>query len=118
MAEHKKLPPAQQQQGREALEQEQKELKAWFDEHKLSFLKKEAGIYEAQYRIVTDEIARQANKKGIALVLRTNETAAGEEGDPQERKPEQVLRMLNKPVLFQREDLDLTNAVIAALSNQ
>lgn len=116
VAEHKKLSPAEQQAAREPLEQEQKELKTWMDEQKRHFLQKEATIYESHYRMISDEIARQAQKRGIALVLRTNESAVDQEGEQPQRAPDQVMRLLNKPVLYQREELDLTNAVIAGLN--
>ena len=73
------------------------------------FLEREARIYHNTYREIwqaVDYICRQYN---IAVVLRFNRETADTS------KPEEVLRDINKPVVWHRENLDITDSVLAEI---
>ncbi len=74
------------------------------------FLEREAKIYHNTYREIWREVDRYCQTHNLALVLRFN-------GDPADTtKPEEVLRDINKPVVWHRNGLDITGHILAALN--
>ena len=73
------------------------------------FLEREAKVYYQTYLEVVDAVSYYAKRHNIGLVMRFN----GEPVDPEPR--EDVLREINKPVVFQ-DHIDITPDVLALLN--
>ena len=73
------------------------------------FLEREAKVYYQTYLEVNETVRYYAQRQNIGLVLRFN----GESPDPNRR--EEVLRDINKPVVFQNS-IDITPDVLALLN--
>ena len=73
------------------------------------FLEREAKIYYQTYLEVAEAVSYYAKRHNIGLVIKFN----GEPVDPNKR--EDVLREINKPVLFQ-DNIDITPDVLALLN--
>ena len=73
------------------------------------FLEREAKVYYQTYLEVNEAVRYYAQRQNIGLVLRFN----GESPDPNLR--EQVLRDINKPVVFQNQ-IDITPDILAVLN--
>ena len=83
------------------------EINAKVAEQKQHFLKQEATIYIEVYDEIMLAVKRLAEQRGIKLVLRFN-------GDPVDRSdPQEVLKELNKSVMYHHETIDLTDAILA-----
>jgi Skp family chaperone for outer membrane proteins len=75
------------------------------------FLQKEAKIYHMVYREVQQEVEYFANRYGISAVLRFSNDRANVE------QPDEVLRDINKSVVWFAPHLDITNDILRALNN-
>lgn len=73
------------------------------------FLEREAKVYYQTYLEVSDAVSYYAKRHDIGLVIRFN----GEPADPNRR--EEVLRQINKPVVFQNQ-VDITPDILALLN--
>jgi Skp family chaperone for outer membrane proteins len=73
------------------------------------FLEREAKIYYQTYLEISDAVGYYAKRHDIGLVIRFN----GEPVDPNRR--EEVLREINKPVVFQNQ-VDITPDILALLN--
>ena len=74
------------------------------------FLEREAKIYHNTYKEIWQEVDYYCRSQNLAMVLRFN----GDPADP--TKPEEVLRDINKPVVWYRNGLDITGDILAALN--
>ncbi len=75
------------------------------------FLQKEAKIYHMVYREVQQEVEYFANRYGISAVMRFSAEQANVE------QPDEVLRDINKSVVWFAPHLDITNDILRALNN-
>lgn len=75
------------------------------------FLEREAKVYYQTYLEVSDAVSYYAKRHDIGLVLRFN----GEPTDPNRR--EEVLREINKPVVFQNQ-IDITPDILTILNRE
>jgi Skp family chaperone for outer membrane proteins len=73
------------------------------------FLEREAKVYYQTYLEVAEAVAYYAKRHNIGLVIKFN----GESVDPNKR--EEVLREINKPVIFQ-DNIDITPDVLTLLN--
>jgi len=74
------------------------------------FMLKEANIYHAVYQEIEREVDYFAKQNGIDAVLRFN-------GDPVEKgQPNQILRYVNKQVVWFAPDLDITKIILDRLN--
>jgi Skp family chaperone for outer membrane proteins len=76
------------------------------------FLQKEAKIYHQVYREIEYYLGMLANGRNYSLVLRFN----GDQVDAE--NPEEVLRFINKPVVWHSPGVDITDEVIASLNGR
>lgn len=72
-------------------------------------LQREAKIYHQAYQEIQREVEAFAATNSISVVLKFNR----ETPDPE--KPDEILRDLNRPVLFYAKHLDITNYIIDGL---
>lgn len=75
------------------------------------FLEREAKVYYQTYLEVSDAVGYYAKRHDIGLVIRFN----GEPTDPNRR--EEVLREINKPVVFQNQ-VDITPDILTLLNRE
>ena len=76
------------------------------------FLERESKIYQSVYEEVLQEVDFFAKSNNITIVLRFN-------GDPIDKdKPEDVLRNINKPVVWFSSGLDITGPVLSRLNQR
>jgi Skp family chaperone for outer membrane proteins len=76
------------------------------------FLSREAKIYHQAYQEVQQEVAAFAKANSISVVLKFNREA------PDPEKPDEIIRDLNKPVLYHAGHLDITNYIIDLLAKR
>lgn len=88
------------------------DLSARFQLQKNEFAKTEAKTYYMVYQEIQQEVDALAQANGIAVVLKFN----SEEADP--NKPDEVLRDLNKPVIWYARNLDITPVVLDSLNRR
>ncbi len=79
---------------------------------KKEFLEREAKIYHNVYQEILQEVDYYCASNGITMVLRFN----GEQVDA--NRPEDVLRNINKPVVWHNRNLDITQVVIDNLNRR
>ena len=76
------------------------------------FLQREAEIYHTIYQEVIQEVQYFAVNNGFSMVLRFN-------GDPADKgKPEEVLRFINKPVVWASQGRDITPQILELLNRR
>lgn len=76
------------------------------------FLERESKIYQTVYEEVLQEVDYFAQANNIAIILRFN-------GDPIDKdKPEDVLRNINKPVVWFSSGLDITGQILHRLDQR
>jgi Skp family chaperone for outer membrane proteins len=73
------------------------------------FLQREAKIYHQAYQEVQREVEAFAAANNISIVLKFNREA------PDPEKPEEIIRDLNKPVLYYAKYLDITPHIVKQL---
>jgi Skp family chaperone for outer membrane proteins len=74
------------------------------------FLEREARIYHNTYKEIWQAVDYYCRNQNLAMVLRFN-------GDPADAtKPEEVLRDINKPVVWYRNGMDITGSILADLN--
>lgn len=79
---------------------------------KKDFLLTEAKMYYAVYQEILDEVKLFAERNGIALVLRFN-------GEPIDTdNPQEVLKELNKSVVYHNRSIDITPIVLEQLNRR
>jgi len=98
------------------LEQElakrQSDLQVQMQLQRKDFLHQEAKIYHTIYREILQEVEYYATSQGISVVLRFS-------GDPVDiEKPDEVLRDLNKSVVYYSSGLDITPMVLERLNQR
>lgn len=79
---------------------------------KKEFLQREAKIYYTVYQEIAQETDYYAKQYGIDMVLRFN----GDQVDVE--KPDDVLRDINKPVVWYAKDRDITPVILDALNRR
>ena len=78
---------------------------------KKDFLEQEAKIYYNVYQEVIDCVKYHCDTNGVSLVLRFN-------GDPIDRNdPQEVLKELNKSVLYYNRAIDITPIILEKLNS-
>jgi len=96
----------------EELVKRQADLAAGVQLEKKEFLQREAKIYYNVYQEVLQEVDYYAAANGIAMVLRFN-------GNPvDQEKPEDVLRHINKPVIWYAKNYDITPVVLGRINDR
>jgi len=76
------------------------------------FAVKEANIYQAIYQEIEQEVGYYAGQNGITAVMRFN-------GDPVEKDhPDEVLRNVNKQVIWFAQGLDITPVILERLNRK
>ena len=79
---------------------------------KKDFLLSESKMYYTVYQEVLDEVRFYAERNGVNLVLRFN-------GDPIDtNKPEEVLKELNKSVVYYNTSIDITPIILEQLKRR
>jgi hypothetical protein len=73
---------------------------------KKEFIQQEAKIYYGVYQEIMGAVEDFANQTGVALVMRYNREPASVE------KPDDVLREINKPVVWSPRGRDITDFII------
>ncbi len=74
------------------------------------FLEREAKIYHNTYKEIWQAVDFYCRNHNLAMVIRFN-------GDPADTtKPEEVLRDINKPVVWHQNGLDITGEILADLN--
>jgi outer membrane protein len=79
---------------------------------KKEFLQREAKIYHTVYQEILQEVSYYAAVNGISMVLKFN----GDQADP--NQPEEVIRDINKPVIFYAKNLDITPIIRDRLNSR
>jgi len=74
------------------------------------FLEREARIYHNTYKEIWQAVDYFCRNQNIAMVLRFNRDPADTS------KPEEVLRDINKPVVWHRNGLDITDRILADIN--
>ena len=88
------------------------ELQVQLQLERKEFLHREAKIYHNVYQEIQQEVNYYASNTGIAAVLRFN-------GDPvNKEKPDDVLRDINKPVIWFSQGMDITPAILSRLNER
>ncbi len=92
-----------------------KRLADWqvrFQLQRKEFLKSEARIYYNIYQQIQDEVEAYATANGIVAVLKFNSEP------PDVEKPDDVLRDLNKPVIWHHRNLDITKVILDSINRR
>lgn len=87
----------------------QTELRLFMERERRNLAKKEADIYVAIFQEMEEEVKKICKTRGIKLVIRQNA------GSPKDEKVEEVLKWLNRGVIFE-DGIDITDEVLAALN--
>lgn len=77
-----------------------------------NFLQEEAAIYYDIYREIEQQVQYSASQRGSVVVLRFN--GGGVDAD----NPEDVLRFINKPVVWHNGAVDITDEVLNTLNHR
>jgi len=88
------------------------DLNVRFTLQRKEFAKTEAKIWHMVFQEIQQEVDAFAQANGIAAVLRFS----SEQPDPE--KPDEVLRDLNKPVIWYARNLDITPIVLNSLNRR
>jgi Skp family chaperone for outer membrane proteins len=88
------------------------ELNVRYQLQKKEFAKIEAKIYYGVYQEIQQEVNAFAQANGIAAVLKFS----SEPSDPEQ--PDQVLRDLNKPVIWWSRNMDITPVILQTLNRR
>jgi Skp family chaperone for outer membrane proteins len=91
---------------------ESADLNVRYQLQKKEFAKIEAKIYYSVYQEIQQEVNGYAQANGIAAVLKFS----SEPCDPE--KPDEVLRDLNKPVIWWSRSLDITDVILESLNRR
>ena len=89
----------------------QTELRLFMERERRNLAKKEADIYVAIFQEMEEEVKNICKARGIKLVIRQNA------GSPKDEKVEEVLKWLNRGVIFE-DGIDITDEVLAALNGR
>lgn len=89
-------------------------LQADVNLRKKQFLEEEARMYFNVYREILAETKYFAQQQGYSLVLRFN----GEEIDPSQVNPQEVLRGLNRAVVYSHPNIDITPHILRSLNQR
>lgn len=92
--------------------QRQSDLQVQVALQRKEFLQRESKIYHMIYQEVEQEVAYYAQQMGIAVVLRYNSDSS----DP--NKPDDVLRDINKQVVWSSQGLDITGTILQRLNGR
>ena len=76
------------------------------------FLQKEAGMYHQAYREVQDQVQMIASRYGIVAVFRINSEKVDQD------QPEQILRNIQKTLVWHHPNLDITQLVLQNLAKR
>jgi len=87
----------------------QTELRLFMERERRNLAKKEADIYVAIFHEMEEEVKKICKARGIKLVIRQNA------GSPKDEKVEEVLKWLNRAVIFE-DGIDITDEVLTALN--
>ena len=96
----------------EQLAKRQAELAAKVQLQKRDFYDREAKVYHTIYQEIEQEVAYYAQANNIAMVLRFN-------GEPMDSEdPKDVLRGINKPVVYHNQQLDITPVILSQIQRR
>ena len=96
----------------EQIVQRQAELQSKVKLQRKDFVRREAKAYYNVYREITDEVGYYAERSGINVVLRFN-------GEPTDQSaPEDVLKALNKPIIYYNRAIDITPIILERLERR
>jgi Skp family chaperone for outer membrane proteins len=96
----------------EQIAKRQADLSVQVQLQRKEFLGREAKVYNMIYQEIWQEVNAYAAANGIAAVFKFN----SEQPDPE--KPEEVIRDLNKPVLWSASNLDITPVILESLNRR
>ena len=88
------------------------DLQVWMQLQRKDLMQQESKIYHNAYTEIQQEVESVAAARGFALVIRFN----GEDVDRQ--KPDDVLRDINKSVIWFNRGLDITDEVLARIEQR
>jgi outer membrane protein len=94
------------------LANKQAELNVQMQLRKKDFLQREAKIYYTIFQEIEDEIKYFAEQNGIGLVLRFSNDEVKEEN------PDDVLKELNKPIVYYYPKLDITSLILQEVNKR
>lgn len=98
------------QQLEQELAKKQADLQVQVQLQKKNFLQQEAKIYHSVYVEIMDVVNAYASRSGLAMVMRFN-------GDPVSiDNPQDVLRDINKPIVWYPKDHDITPYILEQLN--
>ena len=92
--------------------QRQAELQTKVKLQRKDFVLREAKNYHNVYREIADEVRYYSERNGINVVLRFN----GEPTHPS--MPEEVLKALNKPIIYYNRAIDITPIILERLQRR
>ncbi len=96
----------------ERLVHRQSDLASRVQLQKREFLQREAQIYSMVYQEISQEVADYCKQYNITLVLKYN-------GDPLDpNHPEDVLRVINGPVVYHAPQTDITSIIVDSLNRR
>ena len=96
----------------EQVVQRQAELQTKVKLQRKDFVHREAKAYYNVYREIADEVRYYAERNGINVVLRFN-------GEPTNQSaPEEVLKTLNKPIVYYNRAIDITPIILERLERR
>jgi outer membrane protein len=94
----------------QSLTRKQADLSLKVNMQKKDFLERESKIYYSVYEEILDMVKYYSEKNGIVLVIRFN-------GDPPDRNnPQEVLKELNKSVVYSNPAIDITPVIVEMLN--
>ena len=96
----------------EDLTKRESDLRVRVELRRKTFLENEAKIYHNVYQEILQQVDYYCASRGIGMVLRFN----GEAADA--GRPEDVLRYINKPVVWHNRALDITQVVLDDLNRR
>ncbi|MHC4403817.1 MAG: signal peptide peptidase SppA [Planctomycetota bacterium] len=76
------------------------------------FISREAVVYHTFYEEIIEEVEQYAEAKGFDAVIRLDGTQA----DP--KRPEEILRRINRPVVWFHDRVDITPAILDRLNQR
>ena len=96
----------------EELTQKQADLSVRVQLQKKEFLQREAKIFYNVYREIQDELNYYASQTGVTMVVRTSSE------QPDVENPQEVLAYLNRDVVWNAQQIDITNYIINRLNQR
>jgi Skp family chaperone for outer membrane proteins len=90
----------------------QTELRLFVERERRTLQKKEADAYVVGYREMEEEVKKHCRQQGIKLVIRQTE------GSLTDERVEEVLKAVNRPVVYGDDEIDITDEIVQALKER